>query len=99
MWKEEDDLVQRKTLLNKLDSFRRFYFPKMSKSEMCFLFISRVRQLASDCKALDVTIDNLEISMTVHCNLSAKDKHLIVAIDTAADDWKLPIDFVKSRLL
>ena len=99
MWTTIMDLFQRKTLLNQLTSRRRFYSAKMGESEKAITFISRVRQLASDCKAMDLSIDDKEIAMTVLCGLPARYEHLIVAIDAASDDKTLSLDFVKSRLL
>lgn len=98
MWKEVGDLFQRETLLNSLKARRHFYLAKMNDNEKSLSFISRVRQLALDWKAIALTIDDQEIAMTVVCGLPAKYEHLIVAIDAAADDSKLNMDFVKSRL-
>jgi transposase InsO family protein len=99
MWSAVIDLFQRKTLLNKLACRRRFYSAKMATSEKAIAFISRVRQLAADCKAMDVKVDEQDIAMTVLCGLPQRFEHLIVAIDAAADDDSLTMDFVKSRLL
>ena len=99
MWSAITDLFQRKTLLNKLACRRRFYSAKMAASEKAIAFISRVRQLAADCKAMGVEIDDKDIAMTVLCGLPDKYEHLIVAIDAVADDDTLTMDFVKSRLL
>jgi len=99
MWSTIIDLFQRKTLLNKLAARRRFYSAKMNDSEKAMAFISRIRQLASDCKAMDVDISDQDMAMTVLCGLPQKFEHLIVAIDAAADDDTLTMDFVKSRLL
>jgi len=98
-WNALRDLFQRKTLLNKLSARRRFYTAKMGDGETAMSFMSRVYQLADDCQAMDVSIDDKETAMTVLCGLHAKYEHLIVAIDAAADDTKLSMDFVKSRLL
>ena len=99
MWSTITDLFQRKTLLNKLACRRKFYSAKMSDGEKAITFISRVRQLAADCRAMGVAIDDQEIAMTVLCGLPQKYEHLIVAIDAAANDDTLSLDFVKSRLL
>lgn len=99
MWTTILDLFQKKTLLNQLRIRRRFYSAKMGDSEKAMAFISRVRQLASDCKAMDVKIDDKDIAMTVLCGLPSRYEHLIVAIDAAADDKTLSLEFVKSRLL
>ena len=71
----------------------------MAGSEKAIAFISRVRQLAADCKAMGVEIDDSDVAMTVLCGLPDKYEHLIVAIDAAAQDDMLTLDFVKSRLL
>ena len=99
MWSVITDLFQRKTLLNKLACRRRFYSAKMAASEKAMAFISRVRQLSADCKAMGVEIDDKDVAMTVLCGLPDKYEHLIVAIDAAANDDTLTMDFVKSRLL
>lgn len=99
LWKSILDLYQRKTLLNKVLIRRKFYSLKMSNNEKVMPFISRVRQLAADCKAMDVPIDDTEMAMTVLCGLTTKYDNLIVAIDAATADTCLSMDFVKSRLL
>ena len=98
-WKCILDLYQRKTLLNKVLIHRKFYSVKMATNEMVMPFISRVRQIAADCKAMDVPIDDTEMEMTVLCGLPSKFDNLIVAIDAATADTSLSMDFVKSRLL
>ena len=98
-WKSILDLYQRKTLLNKVLIRRKFYSVKMATNEKVMPFISRVRQLAADCKAMDVPIDDTEMAMTVLCGLPSKFDNLIVAIDAATADTSLSMDFVKSRLL
>ena len=57
-WKSILDLYQRKTLLNKVLIRRKFYSVKMATNEKFMPFIPRVRQLAADCKATDVPIDD-----------------------------------------
>ena len=99
MWEAIKNLFQRKTLLNRLTARRRFYSVKMLSNEKVIVYISRVRQLASDLKAMDVLVSDQEIAMTVLSGLPSKYEHLIVAIDTVADDEKLTTEFVKSRLL
>ena len=98
-WTTILELFQRKTLLNKLMTRRRFYAAKMESTEKAMAFISRVRQLSYDCKALDISIDDKDVAMTVLCGLPQKYEHLIVAIDAVATDTTLTLDFVKSRLL
>ena len=71
----------------------------MADSEKSMAFISRFRQLGADCKAMVVAIDDQEMAMMVLCGLPPKYEHLIVAIDAAADDRSLSMDFIKSRLL
>jgi len=99
MWMAIEDLFQRRTLLNRLAARRRFYSVKMMESEKAIAYISRVRQLAADLKSMDAIVTDQEIAMTVLCGLPAKFEHLIVAIDAVANDEKLTMDFVKSRLL
>ena len=99
LWKSIIDLYQRKTLLNKVLIRRKFYSVKMTDNEKVMPFISRVRQLAADCKAMDVPIDDTEMAMTMLCGLPSKYDNLIVAIDAATADTSLSMDFVKSRLL
>lgn len=91
------DLFRHKTLLNKLKNLPRFYSAKMGASEKAMAFISRVRQLAADCKAMEVVIGNQE--MTVLCGLPQMYDQFIETIDASADDMSLSLDFVKSRLL
>lgn len=71
----------------------------MENSEKVKSLHSRVRQLAAECKAMDVIIDYQDVAMTVLCGLLPKYEHLIVAIDAVVDDENLTIDFVKSLLL
>ena len=92
-------MFQRKTLLNKLTSRRKFYSAKMENGKKEMSFISRVRHLAADCKAIEVTIEDKDMAMTVLCGIPQKYEHLIVAIDAATSDSSLSMDFVKSRLL
>ena len=99
MWTTILDLFQKKTLLNQLRIRRQFYSAKMGDSEKAMAFISRVRQLAADCKAMDVIIDEKDIAMTILCGLPERYEHLIVAIDAASNDTTLSLEFVKSRLL
>ena len=99
MWEAILNLFQRRTLLNSLTARRRFYSVKMNDGERALTFISRVRQLASDLKAMDVKVEDDDIAMTVLCGLPPKYEHLIVAIDAAKEDSELTFDFVKSRLL
>ena len=99
MWEAITNLFQRRTLLNSLSARRRFYSVKMNDGEKALAYISRVRQLAADLKAMDVKVEDGDIAMTVLCGLSSKYEHLIVAIDAAKEDSELTLDFVKSRLL
>ena len=99
MWEAITDLFQRRTLLNSLSARRRFYSVKMNDGEKALAYISRVRQLAADLKAMDVKVEDGDIAMTVLCGLPSKYEHLIVAIDAATGDSSLTMDFVKSRLL
>lgn len=99
MWKIIIDMFQRKTLLNCLNARRKFYSVKMADKDRVLPYINRVRQLASDLRAMDVEISDQEMAMTVLCGLTTKFDHLIVAIDAVADDVTLTMDFVKSRLL
>ena len=99
MWEAITDLFQRRTLLNSLSARRRFYSVKMNDGEKALAYISRVRQLAADLKAMDVKVEDSDIAMTVLCGLPSKYEHLIVAIDAATGDSSLTMDFVKSRLL
>ena len=88
-WTTILELFQRKTLLNKLMARRRFYAAKMEATEKAMAFISCVRQLSYDCKALDISIDDKDVAMTVLCGLPQKYEHLIVCLlytSDAADD-------------
>ena len=99
MWKVIADLFQRRTLLNRLTTRRKFYTAKMDDNERVVSYISRVRQLAADLKSMDTDVEDQEIAMTVLCGLSSKFENLIVAIDAVTDENKLTLEFVKSRLL
>lgn len=99
MWKAISDLSQRWTLLNRLAAGRKFYIAQMLETERVMSYISRVRQLAADLKAVDTDVEDQELAMTVLCGLPSKFEHLIVAIDAVADDKTLTLEFVRSRLL
>ena len=99
MWNSVVNIFQRRTLLNKLKARRNFYSAQMLDGEKVLTYINRVRQLASDLKSMDVEVEDEDIAMSVLCGLPGKFEHLIVAIDTVADNSKLSLDFVKSRLL
>lgn len=92
-------MFQRKNLLNKLTTRRQFYSSKMEELEHALVFLSRVRLLAAECDAMDGTIDDQDIAITVLCGLPKVYEHLIVAIDGATDDSSLSLNFVKSHLL
>lgn len=62
-------------------------------------YINCAKQLCTDLKAKGATVTDEELSMTVLCGLHEKYDHLIVAIDAVADDVKLTLEFVKSRLI
>lgn len=59
---EVGDLFRRETLLSKSKLRRRFYSAKMDDNVKSFLFNARIRQLALDWNAMDVTIDNQKLS-------------------------------------
>jgi hypothetical protein len=99
LWNAIIDLFQRKTMPSKLTTRRMFYSAKMAENDKALAFTSRFRQLAADCKAMEVKIDDTEMAMTVLCGLPQNYEHLIVAIDAATDNFNLSMDFVKSRLL
>ena len=99
MWNSVLNIFQGRTLLNKIKARRKFYSAKMEDDERVLVFINRVRQLASDLKSMEVSVNDEDIAMTILCGLPERFEHLIVAIDTVADDSNLTLDFVKSRLL
>lgn len=72
---------------------------KMDVSERVIQIINRTKQLATDLKAMEVNVHDQEFAMIILCGLPSKFEHLIVAINAHADDKKLSLDFVKSRLL
>lgn len=71
----------------------------MTGTERVISYTNRVSQLSSEVKSMDVEITDQKLAMKVLCHLKIKFEHLIVAIDTVADDVTLTMDFVKSRLL
>ena len=99
MWSTITDLFQRKMLLDMLHTRRRSYSTKMVYSEKTMTLISRVHQLAADCKTMYVSIGDQEFAMAVLCALPHKYDHLIVAILAATDDKSLSLDVAKSHLL
>lgn len=48
---------------------------------------------------MDAIVSGQELSVTVLCRLSNKLEHFIIAIDAVADDEKLTVQFVRSRLI
>lgn len=98
MWKVILELFQRRTLLNRLAACRKFYSAKMLDSKKTISYVSRVRQLAADLKAMNTHFNDQDLAMTVLCGLPTKFEHLIVAIDALSDDVSLTLDFVKNRL-
>lgn len=69
MWSSIKNLFQRRTLLNRLNARRRFYSLKMMDSEKIITYVNRAKQLASDLKAMEVTVSEQELAMTVLCGL------------------------------
>lgn len=99
MWVAIQNIFQRRTLLNRLNARRKFYSLKMGPDERIIPYINRAKQLCTDLKAMDAVVTDQELAMTVLCGLPSKYEHLIVAIDAVADDEKLTLEFVKSRLI
>lgn len=71
----------------------------MNANEKSLSFVSQVEQLASDCKAIHIIIEVQQTAMIFLFCPPAKYEHSIVVPDAAADDSKLIMNFVKSRLL
>lgn len=99
MWNAIVELFQRLTLINKVTARRQFYSVKMTNGERIMSYINRVRHLAANLKEMESSLSDQDLSMTVLSGLSSRFEHLIVAIDAAAYDSKLTMDFAKSRLL
>lgn len=71
----------------------------MDDSKQAMAFISRVLQFSAECKAMDVTIDNQEIAMTILCGLPSQYDQIIVPIDAVSAEKVPEPDVVKRRLL
>lgn len=99
MWKSIQNLFLQRTLLNRLNAQPRFYTMKMDDNERNIQYINRAKQLAFDLKRMVVDLHDQEVPTTILCGPPSKFEHLIVSIDAVADDEKLTLDFVKSRLL
>lgn len=63
------------------------------------VYINRFRQLASDHNSMDFPMNYKEIYITLLSGLQRKFEQLIVDIDAAADEKKVPTEFGKIRLL
>lgn len=99
MWVAIQNIFQRRTLLNRLNARRKFYSLSNAPEERIIPYFNRAKQLCTDLKAIDATVSDQELAMTVLSRLSCNFEHLIVALNDVADDEKLPLEFVKSRLI
>lgn len=99
MWNTIKDVFQRATLLNPLHFRRKFYSAKMEHNERVLACISRIRQLASDLRSMNVEELEQDIAMTPLSGLPQRFENLIVAIDTLSDESNMSVEFVNSRLI
>lgn len=93
------NFFQRRTLLNHLAAPERINSAMMSDMESGLAYLTGIRQLAADLKTMDVTIRDEELCMTNLLCLTQRFDHLLVGMDTIAEDEKQTVSFVKGRLL
>lgn len=72
MWTAIGDLFQRNTLLQKLEARRRINLARRVYSKKEIAFISPVRQLSDELKAMEGLLDNQEIDMAILCGFSQR---------------------------
>lgn len=92
-------MFQGRTLLSLSNAVQTFYSLKMAPDDRMIPYINRVHYPRTDLKAMNAIAFDQELAMKSLCGLSSQFEHLIVAIDAAADDEKLTIKFLKSRLI
>lgn len=93
------NLLQKRTLWNRLTAWHRFYSAKMSDRDRLTAHLTRIRQFAGDMKEMNVTISGQELCMKILCSLLQRFEHLKVAIITTAEDDKLTVKLVRSQIL
>ena len=100
MWQLLCDIYEKHTLLNKFAARRRFYTAKMDEDEKILPFASRIRQLASTLKSMNVPMDESEMAMAFLNGLPDRFDSLISALHTLETDSKsFTMKFVQSRCL
>ncbi len=98
MWNLICDIYERHTLLNQLAAQRKFYIAAMLETEKILDFASRVWQLASSLKSMDVPIKDEEMAMTFLSGLPDRFGTIVSALDALSDDKKkFTFQFVVSR--
>lgn len=90
-WKEVMSLFQGRALLNCLTDPDWLYSATMADGEHLLAYPMRIGHLAGALKAMDATITEQKLCMTVLCGLQYWIEHLTVAIDTIAEDEKLSL--------
>jgi len=98
MWSTLQGVFQRKSLMNKMKARRGFYTVAMNFGEGMLGYISRVRNLGENLKAMGGEVTEMDVAMSILNGLTSKYENLLVALDAKGED-EVSLDFVKSRLL
>lgn len=100
MWTEICNVHQRHTLFNKLSARRDFNTATMQDGEKMFVYLNRIRQMASILKSMDVSIDDKKMGTAVLNGLPSRFETIITAMDAIVEDETSFIFYkVRSRLL
>lgn len=99
MWVAMENIVQRRTLLDLQNARQRYRSLKMPYDKQVFPNINRAKQSFADQRAMDATRTNQDLEITVLCGFPSRYKLLTVAIAAVADEEKLTLVFVKSRII
>lgn len=88
MWVAIQNIFQKRRQLNRLDARRNFYVLEVVLVERVIRYINRAKKLCTYFTAMDVSVIDQELAVTVIGRLPIKKGHLIVAINAVADDKK-----------
>jgi len=91
-------VCQRKSLMNKMKARREFYTVKLTVGEGMLGYNNRVRNLGENLNSIGGEVTEMDVAMRVLNGLTSKSENLLVAIN-AKCEYKLSLDFVKSRML
>ena len=97
-WKTLRGIHETKGLANILFLKRKFFTIKMQESDDLLQHINKVKTLADQLEALDVTVMEGDIVMTLLESLPSSFENLIVAMETK-DIKELTLTYVTSRLM